>query len=88
MSTKVFLLIQQFLTTYTSIRRYLAHEIEEDWVLLRREIVPWFPVAKYESNYAEMLKIKNNIWNRMNYECFVTKDMCDQVRKFSAYLLP
>lgn len=62
---------------------YLAHEMQEDWDLFKNEITPWFPVDGHESNVDELTKMKNDIWSRIDYEGFVSKESCDDVSYFT-----
>lgn len=73
---KLFLIYKFYINFLNS---YLAHEMVEDWKLLRNCIVPWFPVSDHQSNFSELNRIKNIIWAKMNYECFINKELCDNV---------
>lgn len=64
---------------YYSCLRYLAHQFEEDWDQFREEIVPWFPPTEHQSCALNLNQIKNSIWKLMDYDCRVSKDLCDEV---------
>ncbi|KAK7603661.1 hypothetical protein V9T40_003660 [Parthenolecanium corni] len=57
---------------------YLAHQFEEDWDQFREEIVPWFPPTEHQSCALNLNQIKNSIWKLMDYDCRVSKDLCDE----------
>lgn len=60
--------------------RYLAHDIEEDDDVFKREVMMWGLKRIGRSHEYKFLKERDQLWVRMDYRAFVSIQCCLQVR--------
>ena len=57
----------------------LAHDVEEDLENMKMELVPWALGPKWKVNFANLFKVRDQLFTRIDYRALVSRKCCQQV---------